>query len=45
MVRQTVLKLINGYIDVEQLPQWKSLSNFLRCSGGIVGAALLAKLV
>ena len=45
MVRQTVLKLINGYIDAEQLPP---LEEFIKApalwpDSGLVGAALLAK--
>lgn len=45
MVRQTVLKLINGYIDVEQLPP---MEEFIKApalwpDSGLVGAALLAK--
>ncbi len=45
MVRQTVLKLINGYIDAEQLPP---MEEFIKApalwpDSGLVGAALLAK--
>jgi len=45
MVRQTVPKLVNGYIDAEQLP---SMEEFIKApalwpDSGLVGAALLAK--